>query len=59
MVKNAFICPNESILLHLWKNKTAMAKIIGRKTEIRELLDSYNKDQAQLVAIYGRRPVTE
>lgn len=57
MAKIAFICPNEPILLYLWKNKTAMATIIGRKTEIRELLDSYNKDQAQLVAIYGRRRV--
>ena len=34
-----------------------MAKIIGRKIEIEELLDSYRKDQAQLVAIYGRRRV--
>ena len=34
-----------------------MAKIIGRKAEIAELLASYQKEQAQLVAIYGRRRV--
>lgn len=34
-----------------------MAKIIGRKAEINELLDLYHKDQAQFVAVYGRRRV--
>lgn len=34
-----------------------MSKIIGRKKEIEELWQIYNKEQAQLVAVYGRRRV--
>lgn len=31
--------------------------IIGRKKEIEKLRDAYNKEQAQLVAVYGRRRI--
>ena len=34
-----------------------MARIIGRKKEIKELNALYESDQAHLVAVYGRRRV--
>ena len=34
-----------------------MAEIIGRKAEQAELLRIFNRRQAQLVAVYGRRRV--
>ena len=34
-----------------------MSTIVGRKEEIAELMNIYHRDQAQLVAVYGRRRV--
>ena len=39
------------------ENEEVMAKIIGRKKEQDELLRILNRQQADLVAVYGRRRV--
>ena len=34
-----------------------MSKIVGRKSEIAELIKLYNSDRAEFVVVYGRRRV--
>ena len=53
-----FIYPQKDIFLPLRTNKEKnMSNIIGRNTEIEELMRLYRRNRPEFVAVYGRRRV--
>jgi AAA+ ATPase superfamily predicted ATPase len=52
-----YILPKQYVLVYLWQNINIMKNLIGRKSEINELLSLYHSDRAEFVAVYGRRRV--